>query len=294
MARCSRRRSPARQRRCRRRASRRRRSRTWTTPPRRPRSPAASRSTRPRWVSFTRPISSRNSEAQAFFNQGFQLTYAFARPEAVRSFREAETRDPECAICYWGEAWAWGSDLNWTMSAEEAPFAYAAIQKAIALAPAHATPIEQALIRAMSVRYVARFDPARRVDQDRAYADAMKQVVDALSERPRRRRAVRGGALPARAPRGPAQSRQPQRPAHCRRAGARAGERHPPSRGVPSVHPHHRSRRANRDARPRAPSSSGSRFQVPATSTTCRRIRGHSSAGGAMPCGRASTHGTRT
>jgi len=128
---------------------------------------------------FKRPISSRNSEAQAFFNQGFQLTYAFAKPEAVRSFREAETRDPECAICYWGEAWAWGSDLNWTMSAEEAPFAYAAIQKAIALAPAHATPIEQALIKAMSVRYVARFDPARRVDQDRAYADAMKQVVDA-------------------------------------------------------------------------------------------------------------------
>ncbi len=128
---------------------------------------------------FKRPISSHNSEAQAFFNQGFQLTYAFAKPEAVRSFREAETRDPECAICYWGEAWAWGSDLNWTMSAEEAPYAYAAIQKAIALAPAHATPIEQALIKAMSVRYVARFDPARRVDQDRAYADAMKQVVDA-------------------------------------------------------------------------------------------------------------------
>ena len=131
---------------------------------------------------FKRPISSRNSEAQAFFNQGFQLRYAFARPEAVRSFREAETRDAECAICYWGEAWAWGSDLNWTMSAEEAPFAYAAIQKAIALAPAHATPIEQALIQAMSVRYVAHFDPARRVDQDRAYADAMKKVVDAYPD----------------------------------------------------------------------------------------------------------------
>ena len=56
---------------------------------------------------FTRLISSQNTEAQAFFNQGFQLTYAFAKPEAVRSFREAEARDPVCAICYWGEAWAW-------------------------------------------------------------------------------------------------------------------------------------------------------------------------------------------
>jgi tetratricopeptide (TPR) repeat protein len=128
---------------------------------------------------FKRAISSTNPEAQAFFNQGFQLTYAFAKPEAVRSFREAETRDPNCAICYWGEAWAWGSDLNWVMGPEEAPFAYAAIQKAVTLAAAHATPIEQALIQAMSARYVARFDPARRVDQDRAYADAMKKVVDA-------------------------------------------------------------------------------------------------------------------
>jgi tetratricopeptide (TPR) repeat protein len=131
---------------------------------------------------FKRSISSRNSEAQAFFNQGFQLTYAFAKPEAVRSFREAETRDSQCAICYWGEAWAWGSDLNWVMGAQEAPFAYAAIRKAVALAPAHATPLEQALIQAMSTRYVERFDPGRRVDQDRAYADAMKEVVDAYPD----------------------------------------------------------------------------------------------------------------
>jgi hypothetical protein len=44
---------------------------------------------------FTRPISSRHREAQAFFDQGFQMMYAFAKPEAVRSFREAWKRDPE-------------------------------------------------------------------------------------------------------------------------------------------------------------------------------------------------------
>ena len=38
---------------------------------------------------FTRPISSTNREAQAFFDQGFQMMYAFAKPEAVRSFRES-------------------------------------------------------------------------------------------------------------------------------------------------------------------------------------------------------------
>ena len=76
---------------------------------------------------FTRPISSTNKEAQAFFDQGFQMMYSFAKPEAVRSFREAWKRDPDCAICYWGEAWAWGSYLNAPMNAEEAPYAYAAI-----------------------------------------------------------------------------------------------------------------------------------------------------------------------
>src|SRR5262245_22594600 len=128
---------------------------------------------------FTRPISSQNREAQAFFNQGFQLAYAFARPEAVRSFREAETRDPECAICYWGEAWAWGSDLNWTMGPEDAPFAYAAIQRALLLAAKYpTTSIERALIQAMSVRYVERFDPDKHADQDRAFADAMRTVAE--------------------------------------------------------------------------------------------------------------------
>ena len=58
---------------------------------------------------FTRKISSSNTEAQAYFDQGFQLMYSFAKFEAIRSFREAWKRDPECAICYWGEALAWGS-----------------------------------------------------------------------------------------------------------------------------------------------------------------------------------------
>src|SRR3954471_21601017 len=100
---------------------------------------------------FTRPMSSKVKEAQAYFDQGFQMMYSFAKPEAVRSFREAWKRDPECAICYWGEAWAWGSYLNAPMSADEAPHAYAAIQNARRLI-AHADVKERALIEAMSVR----------------------------------------------------------------------------------------------------------------------------------------------
>src|SRR5687767_4594902 len=109
---------------------------------------------------FTRKISSSNKEAQAFFDQGFQMMYAFAKPEAIRSFREAWKRDPNCAICYWGEAWAWGSYLNGPMSATEAPHAYAAIRKALALKDKHASAKERAFIDAMAVRYVEKIGRA--------------------------------------------------------------------------------------------------------------------------------------
>ncbi len=128
---------------------------------------------------FTRPISSANPEAQQFFDQGFQMMYAFARLDAVRSFREAWKRDPSCAICYWGEGWAWGSYLNGPMPAEQSPFAYAATQKALSL-KATATPVERAFIEALAVRYVKDFDPKTRRDQDSAYADAMRGVAEAF------------------------------------------------------------------------------------------------------------------
>jgi tetratricopeptide (TPR) repeat protein len=127
---------------------------------------------------FTRPISSSNEEAQAYFDQGFQMMYAFTKEDAARSFREAQQRDATCAICYWGEAWAWGSYLNGAMSEEEAPRAYAAIQQALALAEDHASPKEQAFIDALAVRYVEDYNPETRAVQDTAYAEAMRAVYE--------------------------------------------------------------------------------------------------------------------
>lgn len=126
---------------------------------------------------FHRPISSKNREAQQFFDQGFQMMYAFARLDAVRSFREAWKRDPGCAICYWGEAWAWGSYLNGPMPAEQSPFAFYAIQKAISL-KASATPVERDFIDALAPRYVEKFDPKTRRQQDEAYAESMRKLAE--------------------------------------------------------------------------------------------------------------------
>ena len=131
---------------------------------------------------FTRPISSSNTEAQAYFDQGFQMMYAFAKEDAARSFREAWRRDPNCAICYWGEAWAWGSYLNGPMTPAEAPFAYAAIQRARELATTVASERERVFIEAMVPRYVETFDPDRRREQDIAYADSMRKVYEAYPD----------------------------------------------------------------------------------------------------------------
>jgi tetratricopeptide (TPR) repeat protein len=125
---------------------------------------------------YTRPITTSSHEAQRYFDQGVQLLYAFTPSNAARSFREAWKRDPSCAMCYFGEAWAWGSYLNGPMTAPDAPRAYAAIQKAVELSRGHATPVERALIEAMAVRYEPGHDADRRKELDRKWADAINEV----------------------------------------------------------------------------------------------------------------------
>ena len=121
-------------------------------------------------------ISTSNTRAQAYFNQGIQLRFAYGVDDAARSFREAYKADSKCAICYWGEAYALGGYLNGPMSIEKAPYALAAIRKAAELAPNNANEMEQDLIQAMLVRYVDNYDPANRREQDQAFAEAMSKV----------------------------------------------------------------------------------------------------------------------
>jgi tetratricopeptide (TPR) repeat protein len=124
-----------------------------------------------------REISTSSAEAQAFFDQGLMLAYAFGRPEAVSSFRTAVERDPECAICSWGEAWALGPYINSEMDDGPAAEAYAAIQRALEHIDG-ATEAEEALIEAMATRYAEDPESADRKKLDRTYADAMRAVAE--------------------------------------------------------------------------------------------------------------------
>ena len=121
------------------------------------------------------PITTSVPMAQQFFDQGLRLAFAFNHLEAVRSFRKARTLDPNCAMCYWGEALVLGPNINAGMDAASAVPAFEAVSKAQALS-AKATAKERALIDALGQRY-ANPAPNDRAPLDKAYADAMQKVA---------------------------------------------------------------------------------------------------------------------
>lgn len=94
-----------------------------------------------------------NAEAQAFFDQGIGQLWGFDYDEAERSFAEALRRDPDCAMCAWGEALAIGPYIN------SGPIPADRIAKAREiLAPALArrdrlSPRDRALVEALDARY---------------------------------------------------------------------------------------------------------------------------------------------
>jgi tetratricopeptide (TPR) repeat protein len=121
------------------------------------------------------PVSTKNAEAQQFFDQGLRLIYAFNHDEAARSFQKASELDPKLAMAYWGIAEAVGPNYNDPASEGRFMQAHGAIQKAVDLSSG-AGDSERAYIAAMAKRFPA--DPKadlRKAAED--YRDAMREVV---------------------------------------------------------------------------------------------------------------------
>ena len=129
---------------------------------------------------LTYPISTKNAEAQAYFDQGLKLAANFNHAEARRAFRKAQRLDPNCALCFLGEALVLGPNINVPMDpAANAP-AVEAVRKAQALA-ATATDKEKDLIQAVATRYSD--DPkAERPALDAAFADATATLSDKYAD----------------------------------------------------------------------------------------------------------------
>jgi tetratricopeptide (TPR) repeat protein len=120
------------------------------------------------------PVSTKNGEAQQFFDQGLKLVYAFNHDEARQSFQRAAELDPKLAMAWWGIALTLGPNYNLPVDPEREKSAYNAVQRAIALKESASEP-ERAYIDTLAVRYTN--DP--HVDLhalDVAYKDAMAKL----------------------------------------------------------------------------------------------------------------------
>jgi len=129
----------------------------------------------PGFDNYTRPASDASRAARPFVEHGLQWLYGFNDDEAVRCFQRATELDGDCAIAWWGIAYANGINVNDpVMSERESRDAYDAVQRALALRE-HATPVDRALIEALAQRY-AWPPPEDFMPLEKAYCAAMGRV----------------------------------------------------------------------------------------------------------------------
>lgn len=113
----------------------------------------------------------QNTQARRWFDQGVALVWAFDEVEAVRAFQEAQRLDPDCAMCFWGEAWARSPTINLQPRTEELAAARAAAARAVSLSR-RLPDAEKRLVRAMRQRMgKTEFQTAR-------YAQAMARLAE--------------------------------------------------------------------------------------------------------------------
>ncbi|WEX74791.1 hypothetical protein PYH37_000066 [Sinorhizobium numidicum] len=133
----------------------------------------------PLWTdlgSLTSRVTTTSKDAQSYFDQGLRMAVNFNHAEARRAFRKAQRLDPNCAMCFLGEALVLGPNINVPMDPTANAPAIAALKKAQSLA-AGASEKERDLIEAVATRYSD--DPAaERTELDAAFADAMAALSD--------------------------------------------------------------------------------------------------------------------
>ena len=117
-------------------------------------------------------VDTASSEAQAWFDHGVRLRWAFEHKESVRAFRKARSIDPDCGMCAWGEAWAVGPNLNGGGN-DDASIAAAgrAARDARRLAR-DASPMQKQMIDALIQRY-----SGLKGSRDRRFAQSMDRIA---------------------------------------------------------------------------------------------------------------------
>jgi len=122
------------------------------------------------------PIGTTSREAQALFDQGLALVWAFNHAAAFVAFSEAAEADPAAPMPLWGMAYALGPNINMPAPPEMLMMARHMLDEARQRA-ANGSPSDRAYIEALATRYAE--DPmAERGPLDEAYAEAMAKLVE--------------------------------------------------------------------------------------------------------------------
>jgi tetratricopeptide (TPR) repeat protein len=143
--------------------------------------------------SYRRKVTTSNKAAQTWFDRGLIWTYGFNHEEAINCFKHAIDHDVNCALAYWGLAYASGPNYNkpWEFFHHDeflktVRLANDAAVEAKARAKNSATPVEIALIEALQHRYPSNLSQKYGEDHFRSwnisYADAMRKVYEQFSE----------------------------------------------------------------------------------------------------------------
>ena len=122
-------------------------------------------------------ITTRDSAAQKFFDQGLRLIYGFNHVEALRAFKEASRLDPSCAMAWWAQALTLGPNINdWNPKDREA-MALQAITKAkeLSVGTNQANQKEKDFILALALRYDGNVHDDRSA-LNNAYFEAMQKL----------------------------------------------------------------------------------------------------------------------
>lgn len=117
-------------------------------------------------------VDTENAEAQAWFDHGVRLRWAFEHSESVRAFRKARLLDPTCGMCAWGEAWAMGPNLNGGGNDDEVQAEALRTARDARRLARRASPMQRQLIDALIQRY-----SANKSSRSRRFAQAMDRIA---------------------------------------------------------------------------------------------------------------------
>ncbi len=131
---------------------------------------------------YIRAVTTRSPDTQLWFDRGLNWLFGFNHAEAIKCFGKALESDPRCAMAHWGIAYAAGPNYNlpWHRydpagKARALAAAYDAMQDALKHA-GHASPVEQALIQALTARYPQREAIEDQTGWDKAFTNEMRKV----------------------------------------------------------------------------------------------------------------------